>query len=134
MATPGSDEDTCDEYPYASVIEGGSGAIIRCTDSDENTGEDSNATEDGEWGLHKADPADYFPPHLRREFLLADGSRTVLPTRNLTASYDDAIFYSMSNGTVVQTYAVRELFGMEKSPELQDPALKNTKRAFHFLS
>jgi hypothetical protein len=90
---------------------------------------DSNATEDGEWGLHEADPADYFPPHLRREFLLADGSRTILPTRNLTASYDDAIFYSMSNGTVFQTYAVKELLGLEKSPELQDPALKNSRRA-----
>lgn len=39
MAMPNSDEDTYDEYPYASVVEGGSGAILRCTNSDENTGE-----------------------------------------------------------------------------------------------
>ena len=41
MATPGPDEDTCDEYPFASVVEGGSGAILRCTSSDENTAEGS---------------------------------------------------------------------------------------------
>jgi len=193
MATPGPDEDTCDEYPYASVVEGGSGALLRCTESGENTAEgsrlsgffsstcgnepctfdltfgnpgtgntpycldgggandgyqyvyqgngnynlhsrDSNATEDDGWGLHKADPADYFPPHLRREFLLADGSRTVLATRDLTASYDDAIFYSMSNGTVYQTHAIRELLGLEKSPQLQDPALKNTRRVVSFVA
>jgi hypothetical protein len=91
------------------------------------------ADEDHAWGLHEADPADYFPPHLRREFLLADGTRTVLSTRNLTASYDDAIFYTLSNGTVSKTYAVKELRGLEKSPELQDPALKN-KRAVQFAT
>lgn len=95
---------------------------------------DSNVTEDGGWGLHEPDPADYFPPHLRREFLLADGSRTVLSSRNLTASYDDAVFYSMRNGTVIQTHAVKELLGLEKSPELQDPALRDSRRAVQFAS
>jgi hypothetical protein len=87
---------------------------------------DLNATEDGGWGLHEPDPADYFPPHLRREFLLADGSRTIVSSRNLTASYDDAIFYSVRNGTVFQTYAVKELLHLEKRLELQDPALKDS--------
>jgi hypothetical protein len=41
MATPGPDEDTCDEYPYASVVEGGTGAILRCTSGDENRAEGS---------------------------------------------------------------------------------------------
>ena len=95
---------------------------------------DSNATEVDEWGLHKADPADYFPPHLRREFLLADGSRTVLSTRDLTASYDDAVFYSMSNGTAYQTHAIKELLGLEKSPQLQDPASKDTRRVVPFAA
>ena len=39
MAKPNSDEDTCDEYPYASVVEGGSGSILRCTATNENSGE-----------------------------------------------------------------------------------------------
>lgn len=37
-----SDEDSCDEYPYASVVEGGSGAILRCTAGDENSAEGSD--------------------------------------------------------------------------------------------
>jgi hypothetical protein len=36
MALPNPDEDSCDEYPYASVIEGGSGTILRCTEEEEN--------------------------------------------------------------------------------------------------
>lgn len=87
---------------------------------------DLNATEDGGWGLHEPDPADYFPPHLRREFLLADGSRTIVSSRNLTASYDDAIFYSVRNGTVFQTHVVKELLHFEKRLELQDPALRDS--------
>ncbi|KAH7563853.1 hypothetical protein BM1_00900 [Bipolaris maydis] len=185
MATPNTDETSCDEYPYASVVEGGSGAILRCTQLIENTAEgtalsgffssvcgnqpctfmitfgnpgggqtpycldgggandgfeysyqgngnyqlanrDLNATEDGGWGLHEPDPADYFPPHLRREFLLADGSRTIVSSRNLTASYDDAIFYSVRNGTVFQTHVVKELLHFEKRLELQDPALRDS--------
>ena len=39
MATQNSDEDTCDEYPYASIVKGSSGAILQCTNLDENTGE-----------------------------------------------------------------------------------------------
>lgn len=87
---------------------------------------DLNATEDGGWGLHEPDPADYFPPHLRREFFLADGSRTIVSSRNLTASYDDVLVYSVRNGIVFQTYIVKELFDSEKRLELQDPALKDS--------
>jgi hypothetical protein len=39
---PSAEEDSCDEYPYASVVEGGSGAILRCTQLSENTGEGSD--------------------------------------------------------------------------------------------
>ena len=38
-AVPGA--TSCDEYPYASAVEGGTGAILRCTDVDQNTGEGS---------------------------------------------------------------------------------------------
>lgn len=41
MATPNADETSCDEYPYASVVEGGSGAILRCTELGENSAEGS---------------------------------------------------------------------------------------------
>ena len=95
---------------------------------------DSNVTEDGGLALHEPDPADYFHPHLRREFLLEDGGRTVLLLRDQTASYDDAIFYSVRNGTVFQTKAVKELLGSEKSPELQHLALRDYKRALQFAS
>jgi hypothetical protein len=80
--------------------------------------------------LHQPDPVHFFPPHLRREFLLANGERTVLPTRDLNASYDDTVFYYERNGTILQTRAVKELFGLEKTFELQDPALRKTAVPF----
>ncbi|KEQ90625.1 hypothetical protein AUEXF2481DRAFT_83841 [Aureobasidium subglaciale EXF-2481] len=182
MAKPNADENSCDEYPFASVTEGGTGAILRCTEGVENTAEgnalngflnsrckyrpcsfmitfgnpnsgqtpfcqdgggandefeytfvggqfqlacrDINSTQDDKWVLHKSDAADFFPPHLRREFLLEDGSRTVLPTRDLTISYDGVIFHTFRNNTVYELRAVRELHGQEKSPGLQDPSLQ----------
>jgi len=39
MAKPNPEEDSCDEYPYAAVDEGGSGAILRCTEENENSEE-----------------------------------------------------------------------------------------------
>lgn len=42
LVTPGSGEKTCDEYPYASVVEGGSGAILLCTSDTENSAEGSD--------------------------------------------------------------------------------------------
>lgn len=39
MAKANSDENSCDEYPFASVTEGGSEAILRCTEGVENTAE-----------------------------------------------------------------------------------------------
>jgi hypothetical protein len=84
---------------------------------------DINVTQDdGEFVLHEPDPADFFPPYLRREYLLEDGSRTLLPTRDLTTSYDGVIFYTFRNDTVYELRAVRELFGSEKSPGLQFPS------------
>ncbi|KAJ5539588.1 hypothetical protein N7513_007920 [Penicillium frequentans] len=193
LPTQSSDENTCDEYPYASTVEGGSGSILRCTSDDENSAEgsdlsaffnsvcgyepctfevtfgnpgggstpycldgggandgyqyqyqgngnyqlynrDSNATNEGRWGLHQPDPAHYFPPHLRREFLLEDGSRTVLSTGDQTTSYQNATFHTVRNGTVIKHRAVKELLGSEKSPELQHPALRASKRAVQFAS
>ncbi|KAJ5792595.1 deoxyribonuclease NucA/NucB-domain-containing protein [Penicillium pulvis] len=37
-----SDENTCDEYPYASTVEGGSGSVLLCTSDDENSAEGSD--------------------------------------------------------------------------------------------
>lgn len=91
-------------------------------------------TNEGGWGLHEPDPAQYFAPHLRREFLLEDGSRTVLSTRDQTTSYHNATFHTVRNGTVIKHRAVKELLGSEKSPELQDPALRAAKRAVQFAS
>jgi hypothetical protein len=78
--------------------------------------------DDGEFVLHEPDPADFFPPYLRRGYLLEDGSRTLLLTRDLTTSYDGVIFYTFRNDTVYELRAVRELFGLEKSPGLQFPS------------
>ena len=90
---------------------------------------DTNGTENGGWGLHEPDPADYFHPHIRREFLLEDGSCTILSSCDQTTSYEGAVFHSVRNGTVVKTKAVKELLGSEKRPELQHPDLRNSKRA-----
>ncbi|PLB41029.1 deoxyribonuclease NucA/NucB-domain-containing protein [Aspergillus candidus] len=192
MKKQSKDDDTCDEYPYASTKEGGTGAIIRCTNGAENSREgtdlssffrstcgnkpctfrvnfgnpggggspyclngnsandgyqysfkgggkydlasrDFDDIEDSPLGLHEPDPADFFHPHLRREFLLEDGSRTVLSSRDQTTSYNDTIFYSLRDGEVVETRAVKELLGEEKSPELQHPSLRR-KRALQFAS
>lgn len=94
---------------------------------------DFDDIEDSPLGLHEPDPADFFHPHLRREFLLEDGSRTVLSSRDQTTSYNDTIFYSLRDGEVVETRAVKELLGEEKSPELQHPSLRR-KRALQFAS
>ena len=53
-----------------------------------------------------------------------DGSRTVLPTRDLTMYYDGMVFHTFRNNTVYELRAVRELHGLEKSPGLQDPSLQ----------
>lgn len=36
---PNDDQRSCDEYPYASTQQGGPGAMLRCTDEDENVAE-----------------------------------------------------------------------------------------------
>lgn len=41
MDTPTPSEDSCDEYPFASVVEGGGRAILRCTGLGENQAEGS---------------------------------------------------------------------------------------------
>jgi hypothetical protein len=59
----------------------------------------------------------------------------MLATRNMTKSYDDAMFVrALPDGTIVETAVERELFGSEKSGELQDPTLRKAKRAVDFAS
>jgi hypothetical protein len=95
----------------------------------------TDVVEEGGWVPHEPDPSQFHAPHLRRELLLADGRRTMLGTPNMTKSYDDAIFVrALPNGTIVETAVQRELFGAEKSWELQDPTLRRAKRAVDFAS
>lgn len=41
---------------------------------------------------HVPDPADFFPLHLRREFLLDNGERVLLASRDLDRDWDDELF------------------------------------------
>jgi hypothetical protein len=91
---------------------------------------DSNTTEEHGWALHEPDQSLYFAPHLRREFLLDNGERTVIGSRDLEADYSDAIFFTRRNGTLQKIRAVRELFGIEKTEALQHPSLRKAKRSF----
>jgi len=92
------------------------------TSSTDANDTETNVTSENDLVLHVPDPADYFPPYLRREFLLEDGSRTVIPTRNSNVSYVGEIFYTFRNGTVYELRAIKELFGSERSPALQVPS------------
>ncbi|OQN97869.1 hypothetical protein B0A48_16180 [Cryoendolithus antarcticus] len=60
---------------------------------------------------HVPDPADFFPLHLRREFLLTNGMRVIVASRDLDKDWQNEIFV-MGNET---TRVVREYVGMEKS-------------------
>ena len=63
------------------------------------------------------DPAHYFAPHLRREFLLTDNSTVLVLTTDLEKNFDDEVFLTESGSERV----VRELKGMQKSPHLRHP-------------
>jgi hypothetical protein len=53
----------------------------------------------------------------------------------MTKSYDDAIFVrALPDGTIVETAVERELFGSEKSWELQDLTLRKARRAVDIAS
>lgn len=64
------------------------------------------------WKPVVPDPELFFPPHLRREFLLDDGQVVLLLTRDTEKSWEEEIF-TTANGTA---RVVKELQGMEKSP------------------
>lgn len=86
-------------------------------------------TVDGEpqepkWELHQPDPAHYFPPQRRREFLLENGERATILSTDLDSSFDDEIFVFENNGTYEKAGVVRELHGMEKSPAFR-PTLRD---------
>jgi hypothetical protein len=140
------------EYPHESTALGGQGsgsALIQPTGTKENTEEGSafNVAKRGNCSyperpghtligigegededdmpqltLHVPNPADFHPPHLRREFLLDNGKRVILASRDATRSWDDEIFVSGNSTARV----VRELFGTEKSEFLQPPTNKTT--------
>jgi hypothetical protein len=66
-----------------------------------------------EFRLHVPDPKDYFPPELRREFLLDNGQRILLGSRDLEKNWDNEIVFMGGNKKAARV--VRELFGDEKS-------------------
>jgi hypothetical protein len=66
------------------------------------------------WSLHVPDPKDFFPPELRREFLLNNGQRILLGLRDLEKNWDNEIVFMGGSRTTARV--VRELFGDEKSP------------------
>jgi hypothetical protein len=61
--------------------------------------------------LHVPHPVDFHPLHERREFLLDNGERAIVASRDATKSWDGEMF---TDG-VSTSRVVRELFGMEKS-------------------
>ena len=71
---------------------------------------------------HQPDPKTFFPPHLRREFVLENGQTTLLGTTNLTSVHDgDIVVYFDDDDEMKETRIMRELHGKEKSPEFQPP-------------
>jgi hypothetical protein len=79
-------------------------------------GEEDSAEEEGEEDvpgltLHVPDPADFHPPHERREFLLDNGERVIVASRDAEKSWNNEIFTDGRSSARV----VRELIGMEKS-------------------
>jgi hypothetical protein len=67
--------------------------------------------------LHVPHPADFHPMHERREFLLDNGQRVIVASRDAAKSWDDEIFVIGDSSARV----VRELFGAEKSEYFQPP-------------
>jgi hypothetical protein len=140
------------EYPHTSTALGGQGSgltLIQRTGTKKNTeegntfnvakrgncsylerpghtlisvGEGENEDDMPQLTLHVPDPADFHPPHKRREFLLDNGKRVILASRDATKSWDDEIFVTGNSTARV----VRELFGTEKSEFLQPPTNKTT--------
>lgn len=72
---------------------------------------------------HEPDPKNFFPLHLRREFVLENGSTTLLGTTNLTSVHDGDIVVYFEDDEMKETCIVRELHGKEKSPAFQPPTI-----------
>jgi hypothetical protein len=79
--------------------------------------EDPKEGEEGVPGLtlHVPDPADFHPLHERREFLLDNGERVIVASRNAAKSWDNELFTDGRSSARV----VRELIGLEKSEFFQ---------------
>ena len=71
--------------------------------------------------LHEPDPAIFHPLEERREFLLDNGKRVMLLSRETNTSHDNTLIHYGDDVFMI----VRELFGLEKSPALR-PAHLNT--------
>jgi hypothetical protein len=79
--------------------------------------EDPKEGEEGVPGLtlRVPNPADFHPLHERREFLLDNGERVIVASRNAAKSWDNELF---TDGRSLAR-VVRELIGMEKSEFFQ---------------
>jgi len=85
--------------------------VLTIVDEDEDEDEDDVPA----LTLHVPHPADFHPLHERREFLLDNGQRVIVASRDAEESWDDEIFtFGDSTARVV-----RELIGMEKSEFFQ---------------
>jgi hypothetical protein len=68
-----------------------------------------------EFEHHEPDAAEFFPLHQRREFLLDNGQRVIVASRDMEKSWNDEIFFTGETTARV----VRELTGVDKSPPFQ---------------
>jgi hypothetical protein len=73
---------------------------------------------------HQPDPEKFFPPHLRREFVLENGETTLLGTTNLTSVHDGDIVVYFEDDEMKETRIIRELHGKEKSPAFVPPVVE----------
>jgi hypothetical protein len=115
-----------DRERAAKTVDG----VLRSEGSDtesENISQQSNPSKDKKpvannldethqsiWSLHVPDPKDFFPPELRREFLLDNGQRILLGSRDLEKNWHNEIVFMGGDRNTARV--VRELFGDEKSP------------------
>jgi hypothetical protein len=78
-----------------------------------------NSTEEGaaekSFERHIPSPEDFYPLYLRREFLLDNGQRVIVASRDMEKNWDNEIFFVGDTTARV----VRELTGFDKSPPFQ---------------
>ena len=83
-------------------------------------------TKDGKptgYQLHVSDPANFFPPELRREMLLDNGQRILLATRDLEKNFVGEVVWCKAGPSKI----VRELLGDEKSPPFRPKKAGSTQ-------